>query len=110
VKKVCSPRACHENYVQLSGLNVRPAVLEAENVPRVPVVSVVSHGGGLLGSERIVVVVHHHTEVLVDDNTGATGSEDLPVAGEEHGTASLLAILAIGIDLQFVSAGIEQSS
>jgi hypothetical protein len=53
------------------------------------------------------VVVHHHTEVLVLNNTGATGSVNLAMAGEEHGTASLLAILAIGINLKRVSGGTE---
>lgn len=84
----------------LSSLDERPAVLPAENVPRVPVVRVVGYGGALLGGKRVVVVVHDHTEVLVIDNTRATGSEYLAVAGEEHGAAGLLAGLSIGINLE----------
>lgn len=84
----------------LVGLHVRPAVLETEDVPGELVVHVaIGSLGLLLGGERVVVVVHHDTEVLVGVHTRATGSEDLAVAGEEHGAASLLAVLAIGINL-----------
>lgn len=100
VKEICIGVAGPRREVcALSGLDERPAVLPAENVPRVPVVRVVGYGGALLGGKRVVVVVHDHTEVLVIDHTRATGSEHLAVAGEEHGAAGLLAGFSIGINL-----------
>lgn len=104
---LCRPRGLPRELYALSGLHVRPAVLPTEHVPRVPVVGIVGRGGGLLDIKRVVMVVHHHTKVLVVDNTRATGSKDLVVAGEEHGTSSLLAVLAIRINLKLVSANFE---
>lgn len=100
VKEICIGVAGPPQEVcALIGLDERPAVLPAENVPPVPVVRVVGFGGALLEVKRVVVVVHDHTQVLVIDNTRATGSEYLAVAGEEHGAAGLLAGLSIGINL-----------
>ena len=99
VKKCYVPLGACLEICALVGLDEGPSVLKAENVPRELVVGVAVGGLGLLlGSERVVVVVHHNTKVLIHVDTGATGTEDLTVAREEHGTASLLAVLAIGIN------------
>lgn len=92
VKKLCIGLAGPPRELcALSGLHERPVVLPAEDVPRVPVVRVVGFCGALLGGKWVVVVVHDHTEVFVIDNTGATRSKYLAVAGEEHSATSLLA-------------------
>lgn len=100
VKRICIGLAGPPREVcALIGLHERPAVLEAEDVPRVPVVRVVGDLGLLLDGKWVVVVVHDHTEILVLDNTRATRSKYLAVAREEHGATSLLARLSVGVNL-----------
>ena len=100
-EEICiSPAGSPREVCALSGLDERPSILPAENVPCVPIVRVVGDVGALLRGKGVVVVVHDHTEILVMDDTRTAGSKYLAVTGEEHGAAGFLAGLSVCINLE----------